>query len=142
MEYKSIYIILISVIIFSSCRDVEPEPENYKNGTNEYVNNWIYDNMNLYYYWNDEIPEKNINGESPDDFFYDLLSNQDRFSWIQPNFQELLNSLQGITLESGYEFILYNDTTRTNGVVGQVAYVKKDRQLWMLDSNGEIYLEK
>lgn len=119
------YVMLFSIIIISSCREEEPEPEEFEKGTNEYVNNWIYDNLNLYYYWTQDLPDKNINGESPDDYFYSLLSNQDRFSWIQPNFQELLNSLQGITLESGYEFILYNDPNNENGVVGQIAYVKK-----------------
>lgn len=126
MKNILVYISLISVILVSSCRDKDPEPEKFENGTNKYVNDWIYDNMDLYYYWTDEIPDKNINGENPEDFFYGLLSNQDRFSWIQPNFQELLNSLQGITLESGYEFILYRDTTRTDGVLGQIAYIKKD----------------
>lgn len=122
------YIILSSVILFSSCKEEESDlnPEKFENGTNQYVNNWIYDNMNLYYYWTQDMPDKNISGESPDDFFYSLISNQDRFSWIQPNFQELLNSLQGITLESGYEFVLYNDPDDENGVVGQIAYVKKD----------------
>lgn len=125
MKNILVYIFLSSIIILSSCRNEDPEPDKFENGTNEYVNNWIYDNMNLYYYWTDELPDKNINGENPEDFFYGLLSNQDRFSWIQPNFQELLNSLQGITLESGYEFILYNDQENANGVIGQIAYVKK-----------------
>lgn len=125
MKNISFYIFLSGIIIFSSCRNKDPEPEKFDNGTNEYVNNWIYENMNLYYYWTDDLPDKNINGENPEDFFYGLLSNQDRFSWIQPNFQELLNSLQGITLESGYEFILYNDSENANGVIGQIAYVKK-----------------
>ncbi|MGM0582219.1 MAG: S41 family peptidase [Bacteroidota bacterium] len=120
------YFLLLSIIISTSCKNnEEPEPEKFENGTNEYVNNWIYDNLNLYYYWNDEMPDKNINGESPDDFFYGLLSNKDRFSWIQPNFQELINSLQGITLESGYEFVVYRDKDNENRVVGQIAYVKK-----------------
>ncbi|WKK73709.2 S41 family peptidase [Marivirga salinae] len=119
------YLILTSIIILSACRKEDPEPPSYENGTNQYVNNWIYDNMDLYYYWTEDLPDKNINGESPDDFFYSLISTQDRFSWIQPNFQELLNSLQGITLEAGYEFLLYNDPEVANGVVGQIAYVKK-----------------
>ncbi|WP_375581292.1 S41 family peptidase [Marivirga tractuosa] len=119
------YFLLFSIIIFSSCKDEEPEPETFENGTNEYVNNWIYDNMNLYYYWTNDLPDKNINGEDPEDYFYSLISNNDRFSWIQPNFRELLNSLQGITLESGYEFVLYRDQDNENGVIGQIAYVKK-----------------
>ncbi|WP_296622445.1 S41 family peptidase [Marivirga sp.] len=126
MKNSLSYFLLISILIFSSCRNEEPEPETFENGTNEYVNNWIYDNLNLYYYWNQDLPEKNINEENPDDFFYSLLSNQDRFSWIQPNFQELLNSLQGITLESGYEFILYKKDENSNTLLGQISYVKKD----------------
>jgi C-terminal processing protease CtpA/Prc len=124
MKQAAHYILLISVILLSSCRDNDPDPENFKNGTNEYVNNWIYDNMNLYYYWTDELPDKNISSQNPGDFFYNLLSSHDRFSWIQPDFQELLNSLQGITLESGYEYILYNDPDNANGVIGQIAYIK------------------
>jgi C-terminal processing protease CtpA/Prc len=124
LKFFLAYIMLLSIII-SSCREKqEPEPEQFERGTNDYVNNWIYDNMNLYYYWTQDLPDKTINGESPDDYFYSLISNQDRFSWIQPNFQELLNSLQGITLEAGYEYILYNDPNNENGVIGQVAYVK------------------
>lgn len=125
MKNFALYIFLSSIIILSSCRNNDPEPDKFKNGTNEYVNNWIYDNMNLYYYWTNDLPDKDISGKNPEDFFYSLLSDQDRFSWIQPNFQELLNSLQGITLESGYEFILYNDRENANGVIGQIAYVKK-----------------
>ncbi len=98
------YVILTSIIILSACRKEDPEPPSYENGTNQYVNNWIYDNMDLYYYWTEDLPDKNINGENPDDFFYSLISTQDRFSWIQSNFQELLNSLQGITLEAGMNF--------------------------------------
>jgi C-terminal processing protease CtpA/Prc len=120
------YFILLSVIFSTSCRNEEPEPENYENGTNEYVNNWIYDNMSLYYYWTDELPDKSIDDENPEDYFYGLLSTQDRFSWIQPNFQELLNSLQGITLEAGYEFVLYNDPDNANGVIGQIVYAKRE----------------
>jgi C-terminal processing protease CtpA/Prc len=126
MKNSLSFFILISILIFSSCRNEEPEPETFENGTNGYVNNWIYDNLDLYYYWTDDLPDKNINEENPEDYFYGLLSNQDRFSWIQPNFQELLNSLQGITLESGYEFILYNDPDVENGVIGQIAYVKNN----------------
>lgn len=124
------YIILFlcsAFIIFSGCRrNVEPDPKKYENGTNASINNWIYDNMDLYYYWTDELPDKKIDEQDPEDFFYSLLSQKDRFSWIQPNFQELLNSLQGVTLEAGYEFTLYNDVDRANGVVGQISYVKRD----------------
>jgi len=120
------YVILLSIILSTSCREEDPEPDQFETDTNQYVNNWIYENMNLYYYWNNELPVKSIDAENPEDYFYSLLSNQDRFSWIQPNYQELLNSLQGITLESGYEFVLYNDSENANGVVGSIAYVKKD----------------
>jgi C-terminal processing protease CtpA/Prc len=118
------YFFLAGIILLSSCKKDEPEPETFENGTNGYVNNWIYDNMSLYYYWTTDLPEKKTTEENPEDYFYSLISNNDRFSWIQPNFRELLNSLQGITLESGYEFILYRDQENENGVIGQIAYVK------------------
>ncbi|HET8859757.1 S41 family peptidase [Marivirga sp.] len=118
------FFLLLLTMLSSSCKEDEPNFEDIDKGSSVYINDWIYTNMNFYYLWNNEMPSKRTTGDPPDEFFYSLLSDQDRFSWIQPNFQELLNSLQGVNLESGYEFVLY--AGKDNSVYGQISYVKKD----------------
>lgn len=127
---KKFQILLLFVLITSilSCREDDVQVEDnsqLENGSNEYINNWIYDEMSLYYYWNTELPAKQKTAEDPATYFGGLLSDKDRFSWIQPNFIELLNSLQGVNKEAGYEFVLYLDGNRPDGVLGHISYIKK-----------------
>jgi C-terminal processing protease CtpA/Prc len=66
------------------------------------------------------VPDKN---QAPDDFFQSLLTDDDRFSWIQDNYQDLLNSLQGISKEAGFEYVLYKEDD-SNNVLAQILYIK------------------
>lgn len=93
-------------------------------GGNKYVNNWIYDNMELYYLWNLDLPKPPSKSIDPNEFFNALLSDQDRFSWIQENYVELLNSLQGVNKEAGYEFKLYLESENSENIIAQVMYIK------------------
>jgi C-terminal processing protease CtpA/Prc len=80
--------------------------------------------MELYYFWNDKIPSKTDKTLAPNEYFETLLYKDDRFSWIQENYLELLSMLSGVTKEAGYDFqLFYADETRTY-VVGCVTYVK------------------
>lgn len=85
-----------------------------------YVNNWIYNEMSIYYLWNTSIPRNPDFKLDPDDFFdsilnkYNAITNPDgdRFSWIQENYTELLNSLRGVSSdEIGFDYI----RVRVNG---------------------------
>ena len=80
---------------------------------NKYVNNWIFEEMNIYYLWNNKIPKSPDFSMKPDKFFNSLLytynknSNPegDRFSWIQENYVDLLNDLSGVSSdEIGFEY--------------------------------------
>lgn len=113
-----LWVILLFVILISSCNSNEPVSKN------EYVNRWILKNMEDYYLWNADIPHSPNKSQEPAVFFESLLSNEDRFSWIQEDYQELLNSLQGINKEAGYEFLLYRDRTNPENVLAQVVYIK------------------
>lgn len=93
------------------------------NSNNQHVNDWILENMQAVYLWNDALPTKTNKSLDPSDYFESLLYDGDRFSWIQDNYQDLLNSLQGISKEAGYEFALYRDGD-TNNVLAQILYVK------------------
>jgi carboxyl-terminal processing protease len=91
---------------------------------NEYVNDWIFENMQFWYYWNSTIPAEPDKTIAHEEFFKSLLNSQDRFSWIQEDFQELLNSLQGVTLEAGFEFVLYRESEGSNTLIAQILYIK------------------
>ncbi len=80
-----------------------------------YVNEWIYEEMSIYYLWNDKLPRAPKYSLRPDNFFSSLLntyhpvSNKegDRFSWIQEDYTELLDNLSGVSSdEIGFEYIL------------------------------------
>jgi carboxyl-terminal processing protease len=90
------------------------------------INSWIYANMDLYYYWTDGMPKKSGLNRYPADFFESLLSVHDRFSFIYPDYQELLDLLNGISVESGFEFKLYLESESGPNVIMQLTYIKPD----------------
>lgn len=49
------------------------------------ANKWVYDSLKLYYYWNKEISSNPRWHLPTEQFFKQLLSNKDRFSWINNN---------------------------------------------------------
>lgn len=96
------------------------------NETHAYVNSWIRENMEYWYLWNDELPASADTNEDPETFFKSLLHREDRFSWIQEDYHELLNSLQGISREAGYEYVLYSEKEGSDNVILQILYLKPD----------------
>jgi C-terminal processing protease CtpA/Prc len=120
---KLLYLILAALPLISAC-----EKDNDKNNVpNPYsdVNAWIYSNMKTYYLWEEHIPAKTDRTLSPDDYFSSLLYKpEDRFSWIQENYTDLLNSLSGVQMEAGYEYTLYYKDRVSNDIIGVVTYVK------------------
>ena len=119
LALRRLLTMMVLVLLGFSC-DKDEDPGN----PNEYVNNWILENMQFWYYWNNTIPTKADKSKEPDSFFKSLLNGQDRFSWIQEDFQELLKSLQGVSKEAGFEFVLYREDLNSNSLVAQVLYVK------------------
>lgn len=110
------------------------------------INDFIWDEMNQYYYWQEEVTVLNdsmtsnvsnyvqfLNNEPiPTDFFYSLLHTDDRnrfsnrpFSWINEDYEALEDQLSGISASDGMKFILY---ARANGqgIIGAVSYVLPD----------------
>jgi C-terminal processing protease CtpA/Prc len=100
---------------------------NANDGNDDYkeVNDWILENMQLYYLWNTHIPQKSNKALNPADYFESLLyQTEDRFSWIQDNFIELLNSLSGVNTEAGYDFNLLRMSENSSEVLGYITYIK------------------
>lgn len=99
--------------ILTACQEDNPEPvsqvQEVKNEVNSHIDSWIYENMQYWYLWNDKLPASTDQNLDPEAYFKSLLSPEDRFSWIQDDYKDLLNSLQGIAKEAGYEFVLYRE---------------------------------
>lgn len=120
---------LFSTLIFtlsiavSSCDEDDDLNPAIVNENNVRVNDWILENMDFWYLWSNELPGAPDKNKAPDDFFQSLLSDDDRFSWIQENYQDLLNSLQGISKEGGFEYVLYKEDD-SNNVLAQILYIK------------------
>lgn len=117
--YKLIFL-LAFVFVFTACDKNDPAPSS----PNDHVNTWIYDNMKTWYYWTSELPANPDKSLEPEPFFESLLNSEDRFSWIQEDFTELLNSLRGVTKEDGFEFALFRESADNNNVIAQIVYVK------------------
>lgn len=111
--------IVLSLIVLSACNK-----DNELVSEHAYVNKWIYDNMNFWYYWNDRIPTKPNQNQVPDLFFKSLKVSEDRFSEIYPDYQEILRLMEGVGKDAGYEFILFRESEGTEGVIAQVLYIK------------------
>ncbi len=127
----SFSILLSLVLVLFSCKK-NPLAEDIS--SNEYVNKWIYDEMSIWYLWNDKLPSQLTYTASPDVFFdkllykYDAQSNPDgdRFSWIQNNYQELLNSLTGVSAgDIGFEYRAYYIVSGQPEVEFRVVYAKR-----------------
>ena len=74
------------------------------------ISDFIWEGLNTYYYWQEEVEalaDSKLEDEKayaefisqnadPELFFDSLLHPEDRFSWIEEDYVELENSLQGI----------------------------------------------
>ena len=116
-----------------------PSEENSTARLNRPQDEFIWQAMNLYYYWQDEVALLaddrfasyddlygflNTAGSSEELYYQDLLSPTDRFSWIVDDYIALENSFQGISEASfGYDFGLLRESAGSNNVFGYVRYV-------------------
>lgn len=110
--------VLILALFYVSC---QKDDDNiiYSEGTNEYNNQWIYEQMKRYYYWNNEIPDNIDLSQFPKDYFFSLLFHQDRFSYAyHPSIPESMPSTLRSSFGMDISFILYE-----GNVYGVVLYV-------------------
>ncbi|GAB3761669.1 S41 family peptidase [Spirosoma pomorum] len=122
------------IVTVSACKHAEDEVTPTSDATiaeNQKVNDWILENMQSYYYWNDKLPSNPDKTQAPSDFFESILyhydattnPNGDRFSWIEESAQELTSSLSGETTTTGMEYNLFLRASGSTGVIAQVLYV-------------------
>jgi carboxyl-terminal processing protease len=117
--------LILVFLLLASCKEDDPTPvSRITNEAHAHVNSWIYENMEYWYLWNDKLPVSADKNKDPESYFKSLLYSGDRFSWIQGNYQDLLNSLQGISKEAGYEYVLYREKETSDNVFLQILYTK------------------
>lgn len=124
--FNALLFLLFSLYIATSCSDDDVSPKKQDNlpKADPYVNAWILENMKDAYFWNDQLPTNPDTDQDPASFFSSLLHQDDRFSWIEDNYIELLNAMQGINKEAGFEYKLYRESMAGTGIVAQIMYVK------------------
>jgi carboxyl-terminal processing protease len=93
---RSVIIFTLLLLLSSACkRDRLPEETIV-------LNNWIWEGMNEVYLWEQFIPglDPDIQPD-PEEFFYRLLYEEDRNSWITDDYDALLAMFQGVELSKG-----------------------------------------
>ena len=124
-----ILIPLLAALLLGACREEEePVVEEVvveEISRNASINEWIQEEMDIYYLWLENMRNAGSKEKEPEDYFEALLYRPtDRFSDIFQSATELTDGLGGTSTESGYEFGLF--TTPTQGqVIAEVTYIKR-----------------
>jgi C-terminal processing protease CtpA/Prc len=128
MKHYNVYAILsLFVFLFTSCGDKKEDENVDENVDKETIatNEWIKENMELYYYWNEQMPSDiDYKKESdPIEYFKKLVyTDEDRWSWITEDYASLAADFSGIPVTMGYypSFYLYGEGTDVFIVVNYV----------------------
>ena len=134
--------LLLSLFVNISCskEDELAVREGFEVSTDDEINNFVYKGLNLYYLWQEDVPDLADNrftnleelytyfrqNATPEDTFESLLNEPgvvDRFSWIVDDYIALENSFQGINTSTGMEFGLVRYSNSNVNVFGYVRYV-------------------
>ncbi|MFB9080273.1 S41 family peptidase [Flavobacterium procerum] len=125
MKYSKIaalsIFLFLSVFVFS-CSDNDAPAPVYEAGTNEYVNEWMYQQMKKYYRWNTTMPQKGRLDLFPQEYFAGLLQEDDIYSYaVHPELPE--TAQQSLRRKFGFEVSFFEFETKYYGVV---LYVLED----------------
>ncbi|WP_166922416.1 S41 family peptidase [Flavobacterium poyangense] len=72
--------VLLVFSLMVSCQ-TDDTSVTYEEGSNEYVNDWMYEQMKKYYLWNESLPKNTAKTLNPKEYFGELLHTEDRFSY-------------------------------------------------------------
>lgn len=129
--------LILYLFTVTSCEKTPIEPVLEVNVQDD-INYFIWKGLNVFYYWQEEVPDLADNRfgtfnelytyfrnfTEPETVFENLLNRpEDRFSVIVDDYIRLENSFQGLNLSNGIEFGLVRYKTLTNNVFGYVRYV-------------------
>lgn len=91
---------LLLVVAFAACQRDNDKPVLPEETL--ILNNWIWEGMNDVYLWEEFIPDLDQETETdPKEFFYKLLYEDDRDSWITEDYEALVSMFQGVERSTG-----------------------------------------
>ena len=114
---------LVLLLAAFACHDDDDDDDVDVPGTVLATNKWIKENMELYYYWNDELPRIDQTRESdPEKYFQRLLYKDDKWSWITDDYASLQADYDGEPVTMGYDptFYTFSDEKSVFMVVNYV----------------------
>jgi len=132
-----IFILLFLLALVAGCDKDDPtqDPQSpvNNNGKEEIqvpdsiiaINKFIKGEMEIYYLWNEYMPDLDYT-KQPDPFeFFDTLLYKpvDRWSFLTDDYQALMESYQGIEESMGHSFGLYLYSNSDDGVFGVIQFV-------------------
>lgn len=91
------------------------------------ANRFVYEIMSDYYYWYSEMPRLNYRTQTDtEQYFYNLLSSKDRFSYISDDADATTGQLQGEYTDFGWEYVLTYMNSDKDTVAAIVTFVYPD----------------
>lgn len=142
MNLKKYILIFAAATLFNSCsRDDDPTPAPNPDPVNTPArpNDFVWKALNSWYYWQKDVPTladnyfktpaqyaSFVNAKKPDDLFFSLLYDypqKDRFSWIVPDYKELIAQFNGVSKSSGMNISLYLKDSGNVNVVAIINYI-------------------
>ena len=123
---KILFALFITLGLFTSCSDnTEPNPDKIEaSALTKKVNLFIKEVMSDIYLWNNQLPNINYKYENDSkEYFYNLLYEEDKWSYITDDIEALENSFEGIEKSFGWSLAFYYLTAEGNEVVAAVEYV-------------------
>jgi carboxyl-terminal processing protease len=135
MKFKISILLFLTFFLTTNCdtKDDLEVPESVQ------INNFVWKGMNLYYLWQNDVPnladnrfenQSQLNDfltqySNPSALFNDLRTDAslDRFSVIFNNYETLEGILSGTTLNNGVDYALKYKTGSTTEIFGWVRYI-------------------
>ena len=99
------------------------------------ANKWVYDSMKYYYYWADQITSHPDYSLPTPDFFKQLLSPEDRFSWISNGSN--ISAPKTTPELFGFHYVLINHPFDAQKLVGVITLVVPGS-----NANSRVHLER
>ncbi|MCQ0111229.1 C-terminal processing protease CtpA/Prc, contains a PDZ domain [Zhouia amylolytica] len=134
-----IIVIFVSSLFIGCSKDDSPDPTPDPEPVvlESEINKFVWDAMNLWYLWQDEVEnlDDDLSGDqnsfftflnkygTPEGLFEDITSDKDRFSTIVPDYDILFNSFSGVAKTNGIEFVLTRPPEGGSKVIGIVRYI-------------------
>ena len=133
---KFLYLLIGASILFSSCDKDDDNVSFNPTSSDVTVQNFMWRAMNLWYFWQAEVPsladdrfstdqeytEFLAATPNPTDFYNSIQFSEDRFSFSNEDYTTLVNNLNGISKSNGLEFglVRFGDG---DDVFGYIRYV-------------------